>query len=128
MLELAKFVKTRADFRKWIERKIIMDKDIMNVTVNNLAQKQLDFLKFHTVCVLKEIIDLVENEKFDEIEKKLIYSDGGDWGEDNYYINFGYDDGDYKDMDDIVCTMKQVKEIVEQTKQQEEEKKTKWKK
>lgn len=70
-----------------------MDKDIMNLCVENLAQMQLEFLKEHCIGILKKVENLIKEEKFGEIKKMLTFSGAGDeMGDNNYFINFAYDE------------------------------------
>ena len=65
-----------------------MDKTIMDISVENLKEKQYEFLKEHTLNILEEIIDDLNNDKFDDIRKKMAFSAAGDgYGDDNYYID-----------------------------------------
>ena len=72
-----------------------MDKEIMNVSVENLAQKQYEFLLAHGTEILNKIFTDIKLGKYAEIKKMLAYSPSGDgYGEDNYYINFAYNPGE----------------------------------
>lgn len=84
-------------------------KDIMEIDVENLKHKQLEALKKHVMDRLNEIINLVINEEFDEVEKYLKYSPAGDgYGCDNYFIDFSYVDGEEMDLSELLYKMKQL--------------------
>lgn len=90
-----------------------MDKDIMKVSVDNLAQKQLEFLKQHSIEILNKVAKLIEEENFEEITWMLANSPAGDgMGEDNYYIDFSYDEYD-RDISQIVDMMKYLKSKID---------------
>ena len=90
-----------------------MDKEIMNISIDNLAQKQLEFLKEYNINVLKNIISLIEEEKFEEINEFVAYSPSGDWGDDNYYINFSYDGSSGKDVMEAFGEMEHIKSKIQ---------------
>ena len=80
-----------------------MDKEIMEISVENLAQKQYDFLLQHGIKILETVITNIKLGKYDEIERMLSYSPDGDgWGETNYYINFAYTPGVDMDIRDYI--------------------------
>lgn len=90
-----------------------MDKDIMKISIDNLAQKQLEFLKQHTIEILNNVAKLIEEENFEDIDWMLANSPAGDcMGEDNYFINFSYDEYD-RDISEIVHCMKSLKSKIE---------------
>lgn len=68
----------------------MLSEDIMKVNVDNLSKLQVEFLKGHLVETLNKIINYVQEDNYDEIRKMLEYSSGGDLGDENYFINFGY--------------------------------------
>lgn len=66
--------------------------DIMSINVDNLKQKQLAALKAHVLAKLSQIHILIGQNKFNEVKEYLIHSPAGDgYGDDNYYINFGWE-------------------------------------
>jgi hypothetical protein len=84
--------------------------NIMDIDVNNLKQKQYDYLKNHAINILAEIIDNLEHDQLQAIQYKLKFSSSGDgWGQENYYINFGYKELDYLDLHDIITKMAELK-------------------
>ena len=90
-----------------------MDKEIMKVSIDNLAQKQLEFLKEHNINVLKNIISLIEEENFEKINKFVANSPAGDgYGEDNYYIDFSYE-GSCKDVMEAFGEMEYIKSKIQ---------------
>lgn len=92
-----------------------MDKDIMELSVDNLAEKQLEFLKQHATNILINVNKLIQEEKFDVITKDIVvYSGSGDgYGDDNYYINFAYDGG-YLDIYEIVDMMRRLRKVIDE--------------
>ena len=86
-----------------------MDKTIMDISVENLKEKQYEFLKGHTLNILEGIIDDLKNDKFDDIEKKMKFSPAGYvYGSDNFYINFSYNETSM-DLLDIIDEMEELK-------------------
>lgn len=80
-------------------------KDIMEIDVENLKEKQLTALKSHVTNRLIAIIAHIENNEFEEVKKYLVYSPAGDgYGCDNYYINFAYDEEEL-DLQEILDKM-----------------------
>lgn len=88
--------------------------NIMDLTVENLASEQLQYLKEHSIETLNKIIEYIQNDDFKSVEKMLIYSPAGDgYGEDNYYINFAYKEGMEMDINDLIGTLKYLKGVLE---------------
>ena len=86
-----------------------MDKTIMDINIGNLKEKQYEFLKEHTLNILEGIIDDLKNDKFDDIRKKMAFSAAGDgYGDENYYINFSYNET-FMDLFDIVNKIEELK-------------------
>lgn len=86
--------------------------NIMDIDVNNLRQKQYQYLKKHTLDVLNGIIENLKNDQLQAIQYKLKYSPAGDaYGCDNYYINFAYKKDDFMDMNEILIMMAELKNI-----------------
>lgn len=84
-------------------------REIMEIDIDNLVRKQHEAVKNHVIGILQEIINLVKEEKYEEIQDKLIYSPAGDgYGEDNHYINFSYRNGE-KDIKEILEELKKLK-------------------
>lgn len=89
------------------------DVNIMDLTVENLAKEQLEYLKGHSIDVLNKVIEHIKNEDFESIEAMLVYSSAGDgYGDDNYYINFAYKKDQSVDISDIVYQMKWLKGVL----------------
>ena len=80
----------------------MLNEEIMKVNVDNLTKLQIEFLKGHIVEILNKVINCVQEDKFEELEKMLVFSSSGDWGEDNYFINFGYSGNDPLDINQIL--------------------------
>ena len=86
-----------------------MDKTIMDINIENLKEKQYEFLKGHTLNILEGIIDDLKKDKFDDIKKKMKFSPAGDgYGSDNFYINFSYNETSM-DLLDIIDEMEELK-------------------
>ena len=86
-----------------------MDKTIMDINIENLKEKQYEFLKEHTLNILEVIIDDLKNNKFDDIKNKMKFSPAGDgYGSDNFYINFSYNETSM-DLLDIIDEMEELK-------------------
>ncbi len=87
------------------------EETIMDVDVNNLKQKQYDFLKKHTIDILDEIIELLQDGNLQKVMYSLKFSGAGDgYGQDNYYINFSYDKKP-RDLQEIIEKMAELKGI-----------------
>lgn len=87
--------------------------NIMDLTVENLAKEQFEYLKEHSVNILNKVIECIKNEDFESVQKMLVYSpDGDDYGEENYYINFAYKKGMEMDINEIITTMQYLKEVL----------------
>lgn len=92
-------------------------KNIMSITVENLAKKQHDAIKEHVLDVLQNISELIKEEKYDQIEKFTFYSGQGDgWGNarENDVINFAYLDNDVMDIIEITDVLKNLKDKTKQ--------------
>ena len=89
-------------------------KELMGIDIDNLAEKQFYALKEHTIGILKNIINLLEEENFIEIPNMLSYSPSGDgYGCDNYFINFSYDEQFTADLYDRIDELIRLKNIIE---------------
>lgn len=79
------------------------------------ARLQLNALKEHICNRLDQIKSLVQSEKFNNIYKFIEFSSGGNDGDENFYINFGYKKGspiDIIDIDDVLYQCKKYKKII----------------
>lgn len=77
-------------------------KDLMNIDVDNLIEKQLNGLKQYTIERLEKVIELIKEDKYDSVKYMLADSPSGDaYGCDNCYINFAYDNNN-RDINDIL--------------------------
>lgn len=84
-------------------------KELMSTDVDTLAKKQHDALKEHVLSVLDEIADIVENEKYEQIEVHTFSSPAGDgYGLDNDVIDFGYGD-DHLDILEVAEVLKNLR-------------------
>lgn len=71
----------------------MLDKEIMQLSIENLAQKQFDFLKEYGINILEKVIELLKGENYEEIKEMLAFSAEGDgYGQENYYINFSFNE------------------------------------
>lgn len=91
----------------------MLNEEIMKVNVDNLTKLQIEFLKGHIVEILNKVIGYVQEDKFDELQKMLVLSSGGDWGEENYFINFGYSGNDPLDLKQILNMIQHLQIIDE---------------
>ncbi len=78
--------------------------NLMSINADNLKEKQFNVLKEHGISLLRNIIGLINENKFEEIERYTFYSPAGDgMGSDNNCINFDYtDDQDGMDISSYV--------------------------
>jgi hypothetical protein len=66
--------------------------EVMNISVENLAEVQLKVLKQHVLDTLKNVMNCIEHDSYTEVELLTFYSPAGDGdGVDNHCINFGWD-------------------------------------
>ena len=85
---------------------------IMDIDVNNLKEKQYNFLRNRVKTILNEIIKDLDNNNLQRIASRLSYSPSGDgWGCDNYFINFSYKDKEDMDLHYIIEKMAELKNI-----------------
>ena len=64
--------------------------EIFKLDVSNLAAAQHKALDAHVKNIIKQVIDIIVEERYDDIEELCSWSPAGDgYGCDNYYINFG---------------------------------------
>lgn len=93
-----------------------MDKDIMKVSVDNLAQKQYEFLKKHGEEILADVLYLFQNDQFKELKNMLKESPAGDeMGTDHHFIDFSYevDERDGLDLLDLINLLEHLKKLDE---------------
>lgn len=84
-------------------------KQLMQIDVDNLIQKQHDGLKEYVVNRMKEITELINLEMYDKVDSKLKNSPAGDsYGLDNNYINFNYDGID-RDISEVLSELENLK-------------------
>lgn len=76
------------------------------------ARLQLNALKEHICNRLDQIKSLVQSEKFDNIYKFIEFSSGGNDGDENFYINFGYKKDSPINIDSALYQCKQCKKII----------------
>jgi hypothetical protein len=71
--------------------KVIDLYELMQTKPEELAKIQYEKLKEHTINRLRKIINLIENDAFDEVRNKLTFSPAGDgMGSDHWFIDFDY--------------------------------------
>lgn len=89
-------------------------KQLMEVTPENLAQKQYDALKKHVIDKLKSIADLVKQSRWKDIEKELQDSPAGDgYGRDNKYIDFSWAEGSKGyDISEVIDHLQNLEKIL----------------
>lgn len=91
-------------------------KEFMNITPEELSEKQHNVLKEAVINRLRDIAILMQNEKYEAVLDCLGYSPSGDsHGCDNHYITF--DDileekgGDGSDIETVVTRLSELKKI-----------------
>ena len=84
---------------------------LLCLDIDNLARAQYNALKEDTCERLNCIINLIKEDKLEEIEELIEYSPAGDaWGSDNYYIKFINE----FDIGEVLNSLKRLREIVEE--------------
>lgn len=69
-----------------------MNSDIMSVNINNLKQKQHDFIKKHTLDILAQVVANIKSGDYVGAQEYLESSPSGDgYGCDNEYIDFTWE-------------------------------------
>ena len=83
--------------------------NILDTNIEQLKQDQLKALKEHISNVFKDILDMINKCKYQEIYDKYIeYSPAGDdMGCDNHFINFSWNE-DIKDISDVLEMLKEL--------------------
>ena len=80
--------------------------NIMDIDVNNLQQKQYEYLLNHAIKILDEIKDDLKNGRLQNVLDRLKFSPAGDCMVfDNYFINFSYRKNERMDLADILNKM-----------------------
>ena len=94
-----------------------MDKDIMNVSIENLAVAQFNFLKEHGETILRKALYLFETNDYEELKKMLEFSPAGDgYGENNYFINFAYEEDRVMDISELISKLEMLNETIGKSK------------
>lgn len=71
--------------------------------------KHDEYKKF-VIGKLENILNLIKEERYDEIEQFLFFSSGGDYGgNENYCIDFSYPSEYKRDICDVVYTLRDLK-------------------
>ena len=87
-----------------------MVREIMNIDVDSLIEKQHLTLKSYVINVLENVIEMVKDEKYEELNNMLCNSPSGDSkGEDNKFINFSYRDNCEEDLSEILYELIEFK-------------------
>ena len=85
---------------------------IMELTVENLALRQLEALQKHALSVVKDLEVAIKTCDISKV--KTFDSPAGDcMGEDNVCINFGYKENFIMDIDDLFWKLGQLKKVIE---------------
>ena len=76
---------------------------VMSIDPKNITEKQYEVLREYTISVLEDALNLIKEEKYDDV--RLDYSPAGDgYGKDNAYIDFRFSQADrngYVEIEDI---------------------------
>jgi len=93
---------------------LIMKLDkLLDTTPEQLAKLQFDELKREAVETLRNVAELLDNEKFKEIEKMIEYSPAGDgMGCDNQYITFNHIHKSMDDIGDVLNKLVELKKLI----------------
>lgn len=84
-------------------------KEIMEINIDNLIEKQHHSLKQYTIAKLKNIINLIDKEQYDKVDCLLGFSPAGDgYGCNDYYINFNYDNCN-RNISEIISELENLK-------------------
>jgi hypothetical protein len=83
---------------------------IMGLSVQNLAKEQHTALKGHVVKVIKSVLKIIEDEKYEEVGNFLADSPSGDgYGCDNSYVDFSYEKNTCLDIEEVVAKLISLK-------------------
>ena len=94
-----------------------MDKDIMNVSIENLAVAQFNFLKEHGETILRKALYLLEMDDYEGLKKMLKFSPAGDgYGDESYFINFAYEEDSAMDINDLISKLERLNETIGKSK------------
>jgi hypothetical protein len=84
--------------------------EIMSINSDNLLKMQYQALKEHTTGILKKIIELIENEQYDELGKHVDCNPDCSY----YFIDFGYSINGETNTLDIIDAGNQLKRLKKQ--------------
>lgn len=97
-------------------------KNIMSITIENLAKTQHDALKRHVINVLDTVKKCIEKEQYDQIEDLTFESPAGDgWGLDNQVIDFSYKDDENMDITEVAWLLNNLKTTMKRPKAKDDE-------
>jgi len=86
--------------------------DVLNLDIRALSNAQYEALKKHTIERLNKVINLLNEDKLQEIAYLLKISCAGvGWGSENYFIDFSYNDTECMDLGEILLKMARLKNI-----------------
>lgn len=88
-------------------------KDLMKTRPESLAELQIAELKKHAIGILKDVIEALDTDDFDKLDRMLCYSPAGDcMGTNTHHIDFSYEDNVEMDLNDIISTIKNLGRVV----------------
>lgn len=83
-------------------------KELLITKPHDLARKQHDALKEHTIAKIKGFLQMIQNEQYETAESELAHSPAGDgYGSDNDYLDFSETGMD--DIGEVLATLKALK-------------------
>lgn len=86
--------------------------NILDTNIDQLKKDQLEALTEHVEKTLNEIIFLFKERQFKQIRDKFLeFSGAGDcMGDENNFINFAWNEGEIKDIEDILLMAESLTE------------------
>ena len=71
-------------------------------------------MKEHVIVTLQTIVELIKENRFDEVDNLLFYSPSGDcMGCENHCINFAWKKGQYLDISETINILSDLKRDME---------------
>lgn len=71
-----------------MDNKKVTIEELMDIDANNLAQTQLHHYKKFVIDRLEQVISHIEKDEYRQVEEMTVHSYGGDYGDENDYIDF----------------------------------------
>lgn len=71
-----------------MDNKKVTLEELMDIDANNLAQMQLHHYKKFVIGRLEQVISHIEKDEYREVKEMTIHSYGGDYGNENDFIDF----------------------------------------